>query len=68
MQEAQGSLVLTRKRNQVVHVGSDVEVHVVKISGNAVQLRFVAPRRLMVVRGEIRNGRRGNSGRQGLEA
>lgn len=54
MKERLGNLVLTRKRDENFHIGSDVEVRVVRFVGHAVQLRITAPRRVPVVRGELR--------------
>jgi len=49
-------LVLTREREQVVHIKfGDVvaTVKVVKITGNRVQLGIDAPKDVLIVRGEI---------------
>jgi carbon storage regulator len=46
-------LVLTRRANQALRVGSNVEVRVVRIEGDRVVLGIVAPRHVAVVRSEL---------------
>ena len=46
-------LVLTRKLNQAVTVGHDVEVTVIEIRGDQVRLGITAPRSLSVHRQEV---------------
>lgn len=46
-------LVLSRKKNEVVMLGSNVEIHVVDIRGDKVRLAFKAPKEIAVHRGEI---------------
>ena len=46
-------LVLTRRSNQAIRVGSNVEVKVVRIEGDRVVLGIVAPRHIAVVRSEL---------------
>jgi len=46
-------LVLTRKPNERVFVGDDIEVVVVEVRGNRVKLGFNAPGHLPIQRGEI---------------
>jgi carbon storage regulator len=46
-------LVLTRKPNESIMIGDDVEVSVVEIRGDQVKLGIKAPRNLVVHRKEI---------------
>ncbi len=46
-------LVLTRRANQAIRVGPNVEVKVVRIEGDRVVLGIVAPRHVAVVRSEL---------------
>ena len=51
-------LVLTRKQNEVIRIGRDVEVTVVRIHGRRVQLGIRAPREVAIVRGDVDNRKR----------
>lgn len=46
-------LVLSRAKNQTIHIGEDVEVVVVEIRGDKVRLGVTAPRELAVHRREV---------------
>jgi len=46
-------LVLTRKREETLHIGNEVTVTALKIKGNSVQLGIEAPRHVRVLRGEL---------------
>lgn len=46
-------LVLTRKSNQAIMIGSNIEVRVAQISGNQVRLAISAPRNMPVLREEL---------------
>ena len=46
-------LVLTRKRDQSIMLGHDIEVKVLQIMGNSVRLGIKAPRSLSVHRMEV---------------
>jgi len=46
-------LVLTRKLNQSIMIGEDVEVKVIDIKGDQVKIGIVAPRHISVYRKEI---------------
>ena len=46
-------LVLSRKPNERVFVGDDIEVVVVEVRGNRVKLGFNAPGYLPIQRGEL---------------
>lgn len=46
-------LVLSRKKNERIHIGDDVYVEVRRISGNRVGLAISAPPNVRIVRGEL---------------
>jgi carbon storage regulator len=46
-------LVLTRRANQSLRIGPNVEVRVVRIEGDRVVLGIAAPRHIAVVRSEL---------------
>jgi carbon storage regulator CsrA len=46
-------LVLSRKHNESIHIGDDIEVKIVKIRGNVVGLGIVAPKNVKVMRNEL---------------
>lgn len=46
-------IVLTRRVGQRIRIGEDVEVSVARIEGDRVALRFIAPREIPIVRGEL---------------
>jgi len=46
-------LVLTRKENESIMIGSDIEVKVLDLKDNQVKLGIVAPRHIAVHRHEI---------------
>ena len=46
-------LVLTRKPNESIMIGDDVEVSVVEVKGDQVKLGISAPKRIKVHRKEI---------------
>ena len=48
-------LVLSRKRDEVIHIGDGITVRVLAIHGNVVRLGIIAPKEVAVVRGEIIN-------------
>jgi carbon storage regulator len=63
-------LVLSRKRNESIHIGNQVFVRVVEITGNRVRLGIEAPRSVHVLRGELsaiapRN--RSDAGKDGVD-
>ncbi len=47
-------LVLTRRPDQSLWIGDDVEVTVVRVEGERVVLGVRAPREVTIVRGELR--------------
>ena len=46
-------LVLTRKTNQSIMIGDDVEVSVLSVSGDKVRIGIAAPREIPVFRKEV---------------
>jgi carbon storage regulator len=46
-------LVLTRKQNQSIMIGDDIEVTVLSITGNNVRIGVQAPREIPVFRTEV---------------
>ena len=46
-------LVLTRKQNQSIMIGDDIEVSVLSITGNNVRIGVQAPREIPVFRTEV---------------
>jgi carbon storage regulator len=50
-------LVLSRKRNETIVIGSDVRITVVNIAGNQVRIGIDAPGDVKVMREELLTGR-----------
>ena len=46
-------LVLTRKLNERIRIGEDIEIVVVALTGNRVKIGIEAPRDVKVLRGEL---------------
>lgn len=46
-------LILTRKKNETIHIGEGIAVTVIRVSGNKVRLGVSAPRDLRVMRIEL---------------
>lgn len=46
-------LVLGRKENQVITVGNDIKIMIVRVKGNLVRVGIEAPRNVKVKRGEL---------------
>lgn len=46
-------LVLSRKTNEVLHIGHDVKIQVVSVRGDKVRLGIDAPASVMVHRSEV---------------
>jgi carbon storage regulator len=46
-------LVLSRKPGESIHVGHDVVIKVIKVTGSTVRLAFDAPAEVPIHRGEI---------------
>lgn len=46
-------LVLTRKPNQQIRIGSDIVVTVVKVERNSIRIAIEAPRDVHILRGEL---------------
>lgn len=46
-------LVLTRKTNDTILLGSDIKIQIIKIKGNTVRLGIDAPAHVKILRGEL---------------
>lgn len=46
-------LVLTRKLDEKIQIGSDITITIVRIKGHAVQIGIEAPQRTEILRGEL---------------
>lgn len=46
-------LVLSRKKNESVVIGDNIQIEVLKVSGNTVRIGIKAPREVKVLRGEL---------------
>ena len=46
-------LVVTRKRDEEIRIGTNIVIRVTKISGNKVKIGIEAPESVRIVRGEI---------------
>jgi carbon storage regulator CsrA len=47
-------LVLTRKTDEVIHVGENIRISVLAIRGGSVRLGFEAPRNVRILRAELK--------------
>lgn len=54
-----GSLVVTRKDGETIHIGDDVMIEIVEINGGRAKVRIVAPKSVDVLRGELLDNRGG---------
>jgi carbon storage regulator len=46
-------LVLTRKRNEIITIGDDIQVQVIDIRGDKVRIGIIAPKEVSVHRMEV---------------
>lgn len=46
-------LVLSRRESETIRIGQDVEIKIVRLSGNRVHVGIAAPRDVLVLRGEL---------------
>ena len=61
-------LVLTRKVEESILIGDDVEIMVLGVSGDKVRIGINAPREVEVFRKEVKETRDGNGGDGGDQA
>lgn len=54
-------LVLTRKTNQSIMIGDDVEISILSVAGDKVRVGITAPRDVEVFRKEVYNAREGSA-------
>jgi carbon storage regulator len=54
-------LVLTRKTNQSIMIGDDVEVSILSVAGDKVRIGIAAPREVSVFRKEVYASMDGNA-------
>jgi len=47
-------LVLSRKAGQTIHIGSDVVITILEISGKFARIGIEAPRQISILRGEVK--------------
>lgn len=60
-------LVLTRKTNQSITIGDDIEITVLSVSGDKVRIGIEAPRDISVFRREVLDSADAESGEDGAE-
>jgi carbon storage regulator len=46
-------LVLSRKESQTIRIGDDIEITLVRVSGDRVRVGIQAPPELLILRGEL---------------
>lgn len=46
-------LVLTRKKQESIHIGSDIEITILEVEGERVKIGIKAPRASTILRGEL---------------
>jgi carbon storage regulator len=46
-------LVLSRKKSQTIHIGNDIEIVLLKVSGRNVSIGIKAPAGVTILRGEL---------------
>jgi carbon storage regulator len=61
-------LVLTRKTNQSIIIGDNVEITVLSVSGDKVRIGIEAPRDISVFRREVYEGKDKDSDRKDVDS
>ncbi len=61
-------LVLTRKTNQSIMIGDDIEITVLSVSGDKVRIGIEAPRDVSVFRREVIDNAEAESSKDGAES
>lgn len=51
-------LVLSRRMNEKLHLGDNITISVVKVTGGRVRLAIDAPKDTKISRGELKSGKR----------
>lgn len=46
-------LVLTRKINETIKIGDDIEIRIIEVKGDAVRIGIEAPKSVDIYRGEL---------------
>lgn len=59
-QGKRGRLVVTRKTNETIFIGDDIEVTITEVAGNSVRVCIQAPTYVPILRAELK--------KQGVEA
>lgn len=47
-------LILTRKKNETIHIGDEIEITIVRVSGRSVRIGISAPKETAVLRAELK--------------
>ena len=46
-------LVLSRKQNETIQIGDDIELKIIEVKGDTVRIGIEAPKSLEILRGEL---------------
>lgn len=46
-------LVLTRKENETIRIGNDIEITLIRVKGGGVRIGIDAPKEIKILRGEL---------------
>ena len=60
-------LLLTRKENQTIWIGDDVEIVITRVDRGKVQIGIRAPKDTVILRGELKDGLKGRANDQAAE-
>ena len=59
-------LVLSRKETQTIKIGDDIEITMVRVSGDRVRVGIQAPSELVILRGELEKNPQLHAGRKSV--